>query len=148
MMKSAVHHSIYHQCFVIICRNSHTVEFSVDILYCNFFRDFYCVPRQMQISGWSFSALRGESKQPCSSTDGLTCRCSLAPLAPRRPLELVTEPGFTGITTFGTENSSKYFWVKGIHEQGIECYTDATLADCQYQRCALLGHLAVQTGQD
>lgn len=41
----AVHHSIYHQCFVIICRNSHKVEFSVDILCCDFFRDFYNVPK-------------------------------------------------------------------------------------------------------
>lgn len=41
----AVHHSIYHQCFVIICRNSYKVEFSVDILCCDFFRDFYNVPK-------------------------------------------------------------------------------------------------------
>lgn len=41
----AVHHSIYHQCFVIICRNSHKVEFSVDILCCDSFRDFYNMPK-------------------------------------------------------------------------------------------------------
>lgn len=46
MMKLAVHHSIYHQYFVIICRNSHKVEFSVDILCCDFFGDFYNVPKK------------------------------------------------------------------------------------------------------
>lgn len=41
----AVHHSIYHQYFVKVCRNSHKVEFSVDILCCDFFGDFYNAPK-------------------------------------------------------------------------------------------------------
>ena len=79
-------------------------------------------------------------------TDELTCHCSLAPLAPERHLELVNEPDFSEITKFATENSSKYFIAKGIREQVMKRYTDAIIPDCQYQLCALLGHLTVQMG--
>lgn len=48
----AVHHSIYHQYFVIVCRNSHKVEFSADILCCDFFREFCSVPKT-NADSWS-----------------------------------------------------------------------------------------------
>lgn len=82
----AVHQSTYHQCFVIICRNSHKRNLAVT---------FYIVissgistlcPRQMQIPKYSFSVLRRKSKQSWSLIDELSCHCSLAPLAPERHL--------------------------------------------------------------
>lgn len=100
----------------------------------------------MQIPEWSFSALRRKSEQSCSLVDELTCHCSLAPLAPERHLELVNELDFREITKFATENSSKYFLVKVIREQVMKHDTDAIVPDCQYQLCALLGHLTVQMG--
>lgn len=84
------------------------------------------------------SVLRRKSKQSCSLTDELTCHCSLAPFAPEKHLELVNEPDLSEITLFATQNSNKYFLVKGIHEQLTKDCTDAIVPDCQYQLSASL----------
>lgn len=76
----AVHHSIYHQYFVIICRNSHKVEFSVDILCCDFFGDFYNVPKKNADSWMIFlSAQRKVKAAPFLETDPALQPCPPCP---------------------------------------------------------------------
>lgn len=74
--------------------------------------------RQMQIPD-PFKMLRGKSKQ--SNSLRLTQHCSLALPAPERHLELPNKPDLREITTFATENLSKYFFVKGVCEVMKHC---------------------------
>lgn len=75
----AVHHSIYHQCFVIVCRNSHKVEFSVDILCCDFFRDFHNVPKTNADSWSLLNAQRKGKAVPFFETNPALQPCPPCP---------------------------------------------------------------------
>lgn len=126
MMKSAeVHHSIYHQCFVIICRNSHKVEFSVDILFCDFFRDFYSVPKT-NADSWTIllSAQRKVKALPFFETNPALQPCPACPWKPS---------GITQWTRLETDHyicnrnfNQFYFLVKGVCEQVMKRCTEAS----------------------
>lgn len=104
----AVHHSIYQWGFVIICKNSHKVGFNVDILYSNFFRDFYCFVPRINADFWMilFSAHKKVKAVLFSVTDELTCHCSVAPRAPEMYLVLAKETDFSQITSVALSERS------------------------------------------